>query len=301
MGVEPPPHMRGIGGCGVVWVWGWAGAVVPTGARGWGHTGGMKIALMQDTAQPLDVAGNLAMIEAAAGRAREQGAELLLTPELFPVGYAPAQIRAELSAEQVAQTRAETAAIAQRSGIAMVVSLPGVEWPEERGITAVLFGPDGEVLGEHQKVQLFGPEEKESFRPGSEAPAVIRLGGLNLGMVICYDIEFPEMARAAASAGVEVLLVPTALAEEPQVPQLLVPARALENQMTVAYANHCGLEDGLSFDGLSVVAGPRGEILGELGAEPGLLLAEVGPRPASGEAGPWYLEDRRTELHRHWI
>lgn len=261
----------------------------------------MKIALMQDTAQPLDLVANLAKIEKAAADAEAQGAELLLTPELFPVGYAPAQIRAELSAEQVAQARAEAAAIAQRCGIASVVSLPGVEGPEERGITAVLFGPDGEVLGEHQKVQLFGSEEKESFRPGSEAPAVIRLGGLSLGMVICYDIEFPEMARAAAAAGVEVLLVPTALAEEPQVPQLLVPARALENQMTVAYANHCGLECGLSFDGLSVVAGPRGEILGELGAEPGLLLAEVGPRPASGDEGPWYLEDRRTELHRHWI
>lgn len=261
----------------------------------------MKIALMQETAVPLDVTGNLAMIEAAAHRARKQGAELLLTPELFPVGYAPAQIRAEVSVEDVAEVRAEAAAIARRSEIALVVSLPGPEAPEERGVIALLLGPDGAELGQYQKVQLFGPEEKESFCPGNTAPEVIRLGGLNLGMVICYDIEFPEMARAAAAAGVEVLLVPTALAEEPQVPTVLIPARAVENRMTVAYANHCGPEGGLSFDGLSVVAGPKGEILGELGSEPGLLVAEVGPRPASGAEGPWYLEDRRTELHRQWI
>lgn len=261
----------------------------------------MKIALMQETAVPLDITGNLAMIEAAARRARQQGAELLLTPELFPVGYAPASIRAELSPDAVAEAQAEAAAIARRSGIALVVSLPGPETREERGIMAVLFGPDGEELGQYQKVQLFGAEEKESFRPGSMPPEVIRLGGLNLGMVICYDIEFPEMARAAAAAGVEVLLVPTALAEEPQVPQVLIPARALENRMTVAYANHCGPEGGLSFDGLSVVVGPRGEALGTLGPEPGLLVAEVGSRPASGADGPWYLEDRRTELHRQWI
>ena len=261
----------------------------------------MRIALMQETARVLDAEHNLRLIDAAALSAREQGADLILTPELFSFGYAPAQIRAKVTAEAVDAARSRLRGIAQKRGIAMVWSLPGRESPEERGITAELADEHGEVLGSYQKVQLYGPEENAAFRPGEQRPPVIGFRSLQLGLLICYDVEFPEMARAAAAAGAQLVLVPTALAgDETSVPGLLVPARAVENGIAIAYANHFGEEAGLMFDGRSVVVGPRGEVLGSLGEEAGLLVVDV-PAAAQGPSSAPYLQDRRADLHRNWL
>jgi predicted amidohydrolase len=131
--------------------------------------------------------------------------------------------------------------------------------------------------------------------------------------VICYDVEFPETVRAAAVRGARLVLVPTALSEGfAAVPQLLVRARALENQVTVAYANHSGMEDGCDFLGGSVIAAPDGSLLAEAGAGPELLFAELpepvgaGAEAAAGETGDAveaavaYLADRRPETYRSW-
>lgn len=262
----------------------------------------MKLAVLQARAEPLDAERNLGLIDQAAARASAQGAELLLTPELFAFGYAPARIRREVTAEQVAQSLEAAAAIARAHRIGVLISLPGPESADARGITSTLLSPSGEQLAHYQKVQLFGAEEKAAFVPGDQPPPVVEYAGLQVGLLICYDVEFPEMARASAAAGAELLLVPTALAGDvPSVPGTIIPARSVENRMTVAYANHVGEEEGLEFDGRSIVAGPGGEVIGELGAEPGLLLVEVGARPTPGDEGPWYLEDRRTGLHRQWL
>ncbi|MCH8560376.1 carbon-nitrogen hydrolase family protein [Nesterenkonia sp. DZ6] len=263
----------------------------------------MRIALMQHTARPLETERNLGLIDDAAAQAREQGAQLLVTPELFAFGYVPAQIRAQVGAEEVDAARARLRGIARDRGIAMVWSLPGGEAPDQRGITADLADEHGEVLTSYQKVQLYGPEEKAAFAPGEQPPPVISWRGLRLGLLVCYDVEFPEMVRAAAVRGAQLLLVPTALAgHEASVPGILLPARALENGLALAYANHCGPEGGLVFDGRSVVVGPAGQRLGELGAEPGLLvvdLPEITEESAPGSAD--YLQDRRADLHRHWL
>ncbi|MGJ9425657.1 nitrilase-related carbon-nitrogen hydrolase [Nesterenkonia halotolerans] len=261
----------------------------------------MRIALMQDTARPLELEHNLALIDAAAEQAGSSGAELLLTPELFAFGYVPAQIREQVSAEAVDGARSRLQKIARTRGIAMVFSLPGGESPEERGITAALADEYGAVLAEYQKVQLYGPEEKAAFRPGQKPPSVTSYRGMNLGLLVCYDVEFPEMVRAAAARGAELVLVPTALAgDEASVPGVLLPARAIENGISLAYANHCGMEADLDFDGCSVVVGPSGQPLGELGTEPGLLVVDV-PAAAEESGSADYLQDRRADLHRDWL
>lgn len=262
----------------------------------------MRIAVFQETADPLRIEHNLGLIDAAAAAASDQGAALLLTPELFAVGYAPARVRAEVGGDDVAEAHRALEEIARRHRIGLVYSLPGDGAPEDRGITATLVDEAGRRLAHYQKVHLFGPHERAAFTPGEARPPVVDCAGLRLSLAVCYDIEFPEIARAAATAGAELLLVPTALAgDAPEIPQVLIPARALENRMTVAYANHTGVEDGLDFDGRSVVAGPDGAVLGTLDGSPGLLVVDVEPRPAPGPDGPWYLEDLRPEVHRTWL
>ncbi|OFI37704.1 nitrilase [Arthrobacter sp. SW1] len=262
----------------------------------------MLLAMLQDNAAVLDVDANLDVIDQAAGRAAAAGAALLLTPELFPVGYAPLRIAAEFDYSSVPQIRERLAGIARRHGIGLVYSLPVRDGRGAHRITATFLDRNGESLLDYAKVHLFGDDERKAFSPASEAPAVVGFEGLQASLLICYDVEFPEAVRAAAGRGAELLLVPTALsAGFDEVPQLLLRARALESQLTVAYANHSGQEDGCDFLGGSVVAGPDGGLLAAAGGEAELVFAEVSAADARAARDKVpYLRERRPEVYRRW-
>lgn len=260
------------------------------------------LALMQANSAVLDVEANCGTVNDAAQRAAAAGARVLLTPELFPVGYAPLRIRAELDPARLPSIRRQLADIARRNGIALVYSLPAVTADGRWQITSTLVDQEGAELLNYAKVHLFGGEERKAFSPATEPPAVVDFHGIRTSMVICYDVEFPEAVRAAAVRGAELLLVPTALSQGfDSVPQVLLRARALESQLTVAYANHSGTEDGCAFLGGSVIAGPDGQLLAGAGASPDLLFAEVSAAAsrAARDAVP-YLRERRPDLYRDW-
>lgn len=260
------------------------------------------LALLQANSAVLDHEANCAVIEAAAREAAAAGARVLLTPELFPVGYAPGKLRSGLDPAVLPTLRERLAATARRHGIGLVYSLPRVLAGGDWQISATLLDSNGEVLLEYGKVHLFGPDERAAFSPAAERPAVVDFQGIPTSMVICYDVEFPEAVRAAAAGGAELLLVPTALAHGfDDVPQVLLRARALESQLTVAYANHSGVEAGCRFLGGSVIAGPDGKLLAAAGEGPQLLFAEVDAEAARRErAAVPYLDERRPDLYRAW-
>lgn len=260
------------------------------------------LALMQANSAVLDVEANCEAVEQAARKAADAGARVLLTPELFPVGYAPLRIRAELDPGRLPSIRRALADIARKYGIALVYSLPAVTADGQWQITATLVDHHGVALLDYAKVHLFGVEERKAFSPAQAAPAVVDLHGIRTSMVICYDVEFPESVRAAAVRGAQLLLVPTALSQGfDAVPQLLLRARALESQLTVAYANHSGVEEGCEFLGGSVIAAPDGSLLAAAGTAPELLFAEVDAVSAdeARDAVP-YLRERRPDLYRSW-
>jgi predicted amidohydrolase len=230
------------------------------------------------------------------------GAAVLLTPELFPTGYAPRRVRAELDPAGLPELRAKLAGIARRHRIGLVYSLPRITPEGEWHISATLLDAGGTSVLTYDKVHLFGPEERAAFSPAARPPAVVDFNGIPTSMVICYDVEFPEAVRAAAIAGAELLLVPTALAHGyDDVPQVLLRARALESQVTIAYANHSGVEEGCRFLGGSVIAGPDGKLLSAAGEGLQLLYAEVdeGAAARARDEVP-YLAERRPELYRSW-
>lgn len=262
----------------------------------------MLLALLQANAAVLDLDANCAVVEAAARDAAAAGAAVLVTPELFPVGYAPRRVRSGLDLAVLPALHRRLAGIARRHGIGLVYSVPRITAEGEWQISATLLDAEGKALLEYGKVHLFGPDERAAFAPAAEAPAVVDFQGIRTSMVICYDVEFPEAVRAAAAGGAELLLVPTALAHGfDDVPRLLVRARALESQLAIAYANHCGVEDGCRFLGGSVVAGPDGKLLAEAAEEPSLVFADVDPdAPRRERAGVPYLAERRPDLYRRW-
>ena len=131
---------------------------------------------------------------------------------------------------------------------------------------------------------MFGEQEAALFSRGEEL-AVVKLAGQHVGVAICYDIEFPEVGRELKRRGAEAVLVPTAnMTPYTEVPTTLVRARALENAMTIAYANHCGSENGMQFTGLSCITGPDGLDLARAGVNTEVLL--VAELPLTASLGP---------------
>ncbi|SFD06216.1 carbon-nitrogen hydrolase family protein [Streptomyces aidingensis] len=261
----------------------------------------LRIAVLQGPAGlPSRPAAALAALDGTARRAAAEGARLLVTPELSLTGYALDGARAVARLAQPADGPWARAAgeIAARHGIAVVYG-----WPE-RGPAGVhnsvqLIGPDGSRRAVYRKTHLYGAFETAAFVPGTEQLVQTELDGLRLGLLICYDMEFPETVRAHALAGTDLLLVPTALMRPHEaVARTLVPARALESQLYLAYANRCGPEGGHHFTGLSCLAAPDGTVPARAGTGPELLTAEVDPeRLRISRAANPYLRDRRPELY----
>jgi predicted amidohydrolase len=162
-----------------------------------------------------------------------------------------------------------------------------------------LVGADGEPLANYRKSHLFGDFERAYFTPGDDPVVQAELHGIRIGLMICYDVEFPENVRAHALSGTDLLVVPTAQMHPYElVAETVVPVRAFESQLYVAYVNRCGTEGEFEFVGLSCLAGPDGVVRARAGGSEELLVAEVDPAflQASRTANP-YLHDRRPELY----
>ncbi|OIJ65599.1 carbon-nitrogen hydrolase family protein [Streptomyces mangrovisoli] len=258
----------------------------------------MRTALLQSSGTPGSVAENLKVLDEAAGRAAAAGAGLIVAPEMFLTGYAIGDGIARLAETADGEAADAIADLAGRHGLAVAYG-----YPERDGETvfnsAQLISADGRRLANYRKTHLFGCAEREHFAPGERPVVQAELDGLTVGIMICYDVEFPENVRAHALAGTDLLLVPTANMHPFQfVAESLVPVRAWENQMYIAYVNRVGVEGEFEFFGLSALAGPDGVARARAGRAEDLLLADVDAAflAASREANP-YLRDRRPGLY----
>jgi 5-aminopentanamidase len=260
----------------------------------------MRIAVYQGPAEPGSVARNLGLLEARARQAAGLGARLMICPEMFLSGYNIGAEQASHLAEPAdGPALARVAGLAREHRIALLVGYP--ERGEDGAVyNAVrLIGRDGQSLAGYRKCHLFGALDRAMFRAGGSAPAVVELDGIRVGLLICYDVEFPESVRLLALAGADLVAVPTALMDPFEaVARILVPARALENQVFLAYANRCGREGDLRYCGQSCVAGPDGADLARAGRGEQLLVADLDlARLSASRRDNTYLADRRPELY----
>ncbi|MBU7600012.1 carbon-nitrogen hydrolase family protein [Streptomyces sp. P38-E01] len=241
----------------------------------------------------------LEALERAAESAAAAGAALLVTPELSLTGYALGERVRALAEPADGPAARALSAVAARHRIALVHGYPELDGDSVYN-SAQLIGGDGTPLANYRKTHLFGDFEKSAFVPGSEPVVQTELAGVRVGLLICYDVEFPEAVRAHALAGTELLLVPTALMRPYEfVPQTLIPARAWENQLYVAYANRYGTEGDLTFAGLSALAAPDGTVRARAGAGEDLVVADIDlALLAAARAENTHLTDRRPELYR---
>jgi predicted amidohydrolase len=291
---------------------------------------GLRLALWQGSGAAGTreaVAENLDRLDAVAAIAARQGAHLLAFPELYLSGYIVTPEVARQLAEPVeGASLARVAAAARRHGLALACPYPerAQVGGEERFYDAIaLFGPEGQLLRNYRKTHLWGPDEKLCWSPGYVLPeegppfTVQGVNGLKVGLLNCYEAEFPELTRRLALLGADLVLIPTAadawarlsdgrLTDRPypDVSRTLLPAHAHENNCFVAYVNRCGEEtvNGQAMAGYlgnSVICDPHGKVVVAARAEPTLLLADCVPGEF-GETHPLgtrYLRDLRPELY----
>ncbi len=254
-----------------------------------------RVAAWQCQPGPLDVAGNLRRLDQICAQATAERVEVLVTPEMFTSGYGltPDQV-VSLAEDAGGPTEDAVAQIARRHRLAIVYGHPERAPGGGAYNAAALVDPDGVVRGRHRKVHLFGDVDRRLFVPNPERPTAFDFDGARSGVLICYDVEFPEAVRRLSVGGARTVLVPTAnMAGYDYVQQILVPARACENGCGVVYANYCGADDLFEYNGLSEVCGPDGAVLARAGAQGEQLVIADLPNESAGT----YLADRRADLY----
>lgn len=216
----------------------------------------LTVAIYQPAAGGKDVGARLGDLASMAAQAAQAGADILVTPELFLSGYNIGELIAERATPSGGACFTRCMEIAADTGLTLVCG-----YPERDGAAvynaAMVVGPKGRIA-HHRKQALPGEFEKSAFTPGGMYTRFTLLGW-EIALIICYEIEFPEITRAAALSGAELLIAPTALkAEWAFVAEKLVPTRAFENGMFTAYANHAGAEGDFTYLGGSRIDGPDG-------------------------------------------
>ncbi|MFZ5675119.1 MAG: carbon-nitrogen hydrolase family protein [Pseudomonadota bacterium] len=222
--------------------------------------------------------------------ARGPHADLVVCPELFQSDYRAGQ-RLRPSAEAAEEFAQGVAGIAAAHDCAIAYGYP--EATEGRlHNSARVIASDGRTLANHRKLRLPGEYENTWFTCGDRLTD-FALGDWRLAVLICYDIEFPELVRSCARRGAHLMIAPTALSDDwSVVSEKIVPARAFENGVFVAYANHAGRDSEFRYLGGSCIVGPDGRDRVRAGREEGLHAARLLPQDIAGaRAKLKYLED----------
>lgn len=258
----------------------------------------MRVALYQCSPLPLNVTANLQRLKDTASKAKD--IDLLVMPEMFLTGYnIGAKAAASLAQSHDGEAASYVADIAKSCNIAIAYGYPELATDGRIYNSVQLIDSGGQSLLNYRKTHLFGELDKSMFTPGPCAYPVVELNGWKVGVLICYDLEFPENTRILALAGAELIVVPTAnMVPYDTIADVTVRSRALENQCYVAYANYCGNEGTIHYCGLSSIAGPTGLQVALAGHDETLISAIIEHEQLTkAKVGNNYLADRRPELY----
>lgn len=266
-----------------------------------------KIAAVQMDCVLADKQANLANIRTRLREASGQGAQLVVFPECALTGYCFESKQEALplaepipgpSIEAIARDCAEL-------GVRAVVGLLEIEGNDLFNV-AVLIGAAG-VEARYRKVHLPFLGVDRFTTPGDKPFAVHDLGGLRLGINICYDGSFPEAARSLMLLGADLIVLPTNWPTGAiSTARTLIPARALENHLFYAAVNRVGTERGFRFIGMSRMLGCTGEFLAVSEDDQATILyADIDPAKSrdkhrvfmKGQYELHRLKDRRPEMY----
>jgi predicted amidohydrolase len=229
--------------------------------------GRIKLALAQTSSKRADKKENLNKIERITVKAKRSGANLVIFPELSLTGYVVRDQLYDLAETIPGPATSSVAEIAKKTKTHIIFGMPELNGKTQAVLhnSAVIIGPHG-YIGKYRKMYLPTHsvfEEKRYFRPGYQATVFDTAIG-RIGLIICYDIYFPELTRLTRLRGAELIVC---ISASPAVRrtffEILTAARAVENTAFLAFVNLTGVEDGLQFWGGSRLVGPNGKVLAQ--------------------------------------
>nr|WP_223245098.1 carbon-nitrogen family hydrolase [Streptomyces sp. CBMA156] len=217
---------------------------------------------------------------AAALVRAQQGADLVVLPELWPLGGFAYDLWSD-GAETLDGPTSDAMSAAARAAGVWLHAGSIVERDPDGPIynTSLLFSPDGELVHTYRKIHRFGFDTGEAVVMGAGQEIVTAPTDFaTLGLATCYDLRFPELFRALLDAGSQLLVVPSAWpARRREHWTLLARARAVEEQCFVLGCNTAGTHAGVEQAGYSLVVDPWGRVLAEAGAGEEVLTVEFDP------------------------
>jgi predicted amidohydrolase len=230
----------------------------------------------------------------------EHRPDVIVFPELWNTGYALEQIQ-QLADEDGERTKQYISQFCQKYQVNIIAGSIAEKKGDKVKNTVYVFNRQGELTAQYSKIHLFRLMDEEKFLTSGDHIGQIALDDISAGVMICYDIRFPELARTLALDGAKILFIP---AEWPH-PRLhhwriLLMARAIENQMFVVACNRVGISGKAHFFGHSMIIDPWGEIIAEGGEQEEIISASLQLSDVDSVRSKIpVFEDRRSDIYKN--
>lgn len=259
----------------------------------------MKISCVQMDMRPQNLDERFELAKAHIRNAAENGSDTIVLPETWSTGFFPEENLEQYCDDNGERIKREIGGLAKELSVNIVAG--SVANKKDGGIynTAFVFDRQGNMICEYDKTHLFSPMGEDKFFQKGKKICKFTLDSKKCGIIICYDIRFPELTRTLALSGLDMLFV---VAQWPieRVEHLstLVRARAIENQTFCVCCNACGSFSGSVFGGSSRIVDMWGNELAAAGESEQIITAECDFSKLSPiREGINIFNDRRTDLY----
>ena len=214
-----------------------------------------------------------------AEQARPAGADLLVLPEMCASGFTMAADKFAEPPDGPSSRALSTMAKDHQLWIIAGLSMRR----EGRYLNSALtFAPDGSLVATYDKQRLFGYAKETTVYSAGTSPCVIQVGGLSLGLFVCFDLRFPELFREVSPEVDACVIIANWPSARQRHWEVLTQARAIENQCYVVAVNRIGVGDGLEYSGGSLVLDPWGERCDTPARDSSLRIGELSRSTVSG-------------------
>jgi len=237
----------------------------------------LKAGIVQFDVKTGDTMSNLETALTKIDRLADQGAELVLLPEMWSCGFDNRKLHEH--AADVPGIIEKISKKAKQHRIIIAGTMPEAAG-ENIYNTMYVIDMDGSVAGSYRKVHLFSPTREHEYFSAGNSPVVCNTSKGLIGLMICYDLRFPELCRAVALKGAWVVLTAAQWPiERIDHWKTLLKARAVENQVFMVAANSSGRDKNLTYGGCSRIVSPFGEVMAAAeGNSPASIIAKLDPR-----------------------
>ena len=242
---------------------------------------------------------NFAHAEQLICNAMKDNADVLVLPETWNTGFFPKENLAELSCKDGDEVKSRIGVLAKQYSVNIVAGSASNVRDRKVFNTAMVFDRDGECIAEYDKTHLFTPMEEDDYYACGDHLCRFTLDGVKCGIIICYDVRFPELIRKLALQGMDMLFVVSQWPKE-RIFHLrtLTAARAIENQMFVVCCNSCGTAGKTVYGGNSAIIEPFGKTLALAGETEEIISSICDMQILSDiRSSIPVFRDRRPELY----